>query len=576
MPGLRRILIDYDPDLLAILAESWDVELSVGDRLVMAAALADEMLKPEAVQVLWERLGEKEREALFELLASNGQIAFAQFQRRWGELRLMGPARREREKPWMHPAGVTESLFYRGLIARGFEQSVLGVQEFALIPEDLRELLPQPRKEVLAVTPGYAVAPPPRLRDGYDTAVDDIATLLAYVRVRAPDASRWLEPGPIPELDRHLRRPDSPEYRALICGLAYDLDLIHDVDLMGHITTQVNRETAQPWLEAPRAHQIRSLSETWLLTARFNELSITPGLDAEDWPNDPRLARKALLDTLADVPAQIWWSIDGLIEYIREHNPDFQRPAGDYHAWYIRDSYSAGLLQGLDYWEQIEGGLLRTLIEGPLRWLGLIRVGGGALLLTEYGLALLRRGDWPSTPDQKQPARISEQGLILMPISASRYDRYRLARFTSWVSSPGIVEYSAGGSSRDDSAYAYRITPQALARTANEKVSISGQILPFLQKITENRLPASFVKMLKDWEAQPAQVVVQDVVILTAKNLGVLERLRKQPGFQQWLGRQVGPNAFVVKRENLAPVLNTLRNMGILPLFEDHEKDDRP
>ena len=54
------------------------------------------------------------------------------------------------------------------------------------------------------------------------------------------------------------------------------------------------------------------------------------------------------------------------------------------------------------------------------------------------------------------------------------------------------------------------------------------------------------------------------------------DRLRRSERINKWLGPQIGPQAHTVKREDFPALLNALRQLGILPLFEGHEKDDWP
>jgi hypothetical protein len=143
MLTLARALVDYDLDLLQAIAGQWDIDLTSSDRGLVAEELAAAMLDPEAIHSTWERLGEEAQEALSNLLANEGRLPFAHFTRRYGEIRPMGPARRERERPWTAPISVTEALFYRGLIVRAFEQSTGGAQEFIVVPSDLAEGLPR-------------------------------------------------------------------------------------------------------------------------------------------------------------------------------------------------------------------------------------------------------------------------------------------------------------------------------------------------------------------------------------------------------------------------------------------------
>jgi hypothetical protein len=575
MPNLVRALVDYDPDLLDIIAAQWDIDLAARDRASAAEELAAAMARPDAVAATWERLSREEQEALNHLLVQGGRLLYSHFTRRYGELRPMGPARREREKPWLSPENVTEALYYRGLIVRAFEQTDAGAQEHVVIPSDLRDLLPQPKRDSVALAPGHAVAPPRRFWGGQFVAPDDVATLCAYLLLRDGSAQEWLHANPVERIDRHLRRPHQPAYRALLTQLAYDLGMFADQTVLTHVITQVNKDTARPWLEAPRLHQLRSLAETWFVSTAWNDLAYTPGLEADEWPNDPRLARQIVADTLQYIPAEIWWSLDGFIEHIKQANPDFQRPGGDYAAWYLRDAYTSEIMHGFEYWDHIEGALLRFIVEGPMHWLGLVHAQRGAFLLTSLGLALIGRADWPSEPDPAARIHVDEQGVITVPPDLSRYDRVQISRFGAWIGVPAVdglpVDKAQG-----TGGYLYRLTPQAIARAAEEGVTLSTHIVPFIQRLTDRSLPANVLKMLQAWHEQPGEVIVQDVVILTAKNLRVYESLKADKRVSRWLGQQIGPQSHTVRREDLAALFNALREMGYLPLFEGYEKDDWP
>lgn len=581
MLTLTRALVDYELDLIQIIAAQWDVDLVPSDRAVAADELASAIANHDAVNATWERLSEDEKKALIDIMIQQGRLPYAQFVRRYGDIRPMGPARREREKPWLSPENVTEALYYRGLVVRAFEQSPGGIQEYVVIPSDLRALLPQPEADLIHPAPGYAVAPPSKLIHDHLMAPDDVGTLLAYLLVRQAGARDWLAREPIEVIDRHLRRNDEPAYRALLTQLLYDQELVADEQLLTQVLTQVNKEAARPWLEAPRANQIRRLAEAWLISPTWNDLAYTPGLEADHWPNEPLLARQAVLSALKDVPAEIWWSIDGFIEHIKQTNPDFQRPTGDYTGWYLRDAYTGEILHGFEYWGAIEGALIRFILDGPLRWLGALRVRYGAFFLTPYGLALLGRSEWPTQPDAQAHIRVDEHGVIGVPVTMSRYDRLQIARFAAWIGTP-LPDIQLSGKRQaldimeDEGTYLYRLTPQAIARVAPEGITLLQHIVPFLQRLSAHSLPANVIKMLEAWQQSPSEVIVQDVVILTAKDLSVYERLRKNDKVNRWLGEAFGPQAHAVRREDFPALLNALRQMGILPLFEGHEKDDWP
>jgi hypothetical protein len=56
----------------------------------------------------------------------------------------------------------------------------------------------------------------------------------------------------------------------------------------------------------------------------------------------------------------------------------------------------------------------------------------------------------------------------------------------------------------------------------------------------------------------------------------VFEKLRANNRIARLMGQPVGPQSVAIRRQDLPAVLNAIREMGLLPLFEGHEKDTRP
>jgi hypothetical protein len=67
-----------------------------------------------------------------------------------------------------------------------------------------------------------------------------------------------------------------------------------------------------------------------------------------------------------------YWSLEAFVDGVRQNHPDFQRPAGDYDSWYLREEASGEFLRGFKRWDAVDGALLRFVICGPLHWLGIV------------------------------------------------------------------------------------------------------------------------------------------------------------------------------------------------------------
>src|SRR5512139_3314127 len=137
MPDLLASLEKYDLGHLHIVAGLWGIELASNEAATAAEELAACLLDADLIGELTETLPAEARAALDALIGGQGRIPWAEFTRRFGQIREMGAGKRDREKPQLKPVSAAETLFYRGLLARAFFDAGKGPQEYAYIPDDL-------------------------------------------------------------------------------------------------------------------------------------------------------------------------------------------------------------------------------------------------------------------------------------------------------------------------------------------------------------------------------------------------------------------------------------------------------
>jgi hypothetical protein len=378
MRSLKQALLDYDLIVLRVMGEWWELDLTGEDKTACVEALTERLAgldMPEELQYL----PPEEVEAMHDLIANNGRLPVATFSRKHGEVRLMGPGRMEREEPWFDPVSPAEALWYRGLLYRGFDETADGLIEFYYLPEELMAQFPATRQQVPVADTAVSTLPPAAAPNQIETAVtnavDDLATILivAHQTSFVPDAFNRLD---LFLLNRQLDR------RSLLLMLAQEMSLMRQQDQSWRPT-----RTAVDWLKQSREAQLRGLVDAWS-SSHWNDLCHTPGLtcEGESWLNDPILARSALLENLPRTSD--WYSLDDLTNYIKENDPDFQRPDGNYDTWYIRDKQSADYITGYENWDRVEGRLIHFVINGPLYWLGMVELGDGhSYRLTPRALA---------------------------------------------------------------------------------------------------------------------------------------------------------------------------------------------
>ncbi|GAB4533618.1 MAG: hypothetical protein Kow0063_15820 [Anaerolineae bacterium] len=573
---LRESLVDYDMALLRALAELRGAELNSNHRLTAAEELATQLIAPASLAIALADLSPAETEALAMLQAGNGWMEAPRFARRFGTVRAMGPGRLERERPWLSPANPAEGLWYRGLIFKGFRQTRSGVVEVVYIPDDLLAMLPDlsaslPARSQPATLAVQPTAPPPQVQAASADIVEDVFGVLVCVRNRdirlKPDGS--LSPHDLQAIQALCVRPGAGGPGSWPAGEEQRLAfVIHLPQAAGLVTNQAGRlgldaGPARSWLRASPTHQLLALQQAWQDDPGWNDLWHVPTLKPQPtgWKNDPVLARRRVLEFLTHCRPDEWYRLADLTQAVKASQPDFQRPDGDYTAWYIHDLAGQPLM-GFEHWEEVEGALLRYLVTGPLHWLGAVDLGfegdAGqpiAFRLAASGLAWLGMAPLPEAeeePDAVAPRLdIGDDLSLHLPADASLYTRFQIARFAEFVG-------------REAGRVCYRISPRSLARARQAGVT-AGQISAFLARASGGRAPHTALNAaLQKVSQRSGSARLESGVVLRVDRAETLATLRQEPGIAPLLGEVLGPRAALIPRANLEQVRRWLLEHGYL------------
>lgn len=549
MPDLVQSLQGKDLGHLRIIAQLWGISLNAPDARRALQSLTQAMLTRKHLLTVLDGLPSAAQEAWRDLLDQEGRLPWALFTRRYGALREMGAARRDREQPYLDDAIPSEVLWYRGLIGRAFFDTPTGPEEFAYIPDDFLEILPVTTPRISG-PPGRPASSGERaaIIAGSDWLLDHVTTLLAALRsgLGLVAVGEFEFPG---RQSADLP-PLLPETLLLLLG---------EVGLVDSQQKPV-AEPVREFLEAPRGQALLRLVQAWKNSLAVNELQLLPGLVCEgEWKNDPRRARQAILDFIQPIPAGKWWSLAAFVDAIRTHFPDYQRPAGDYDSWFIRRDDQQEYLRGFEHWEQIDGALIRYILTGPLFWLGCVELGMPAgnypqekrmvtaFRLTGWAKTLLA-GDAPSLVSENEPSTLRSDGRLRIPRLGGRAFRYQAARFVDWQ-----------GFGKE--AYHYRLTPGALSRARQQGLRIS-HLLTLLRR-GHVAIPPVLLKALERWEEQGSQARLEQLLVLRVSKPEILQELRTSPA-ARFLAELLGPTAVIVKEGAGEKVLAALAELGYL------------
>ncbi|MBK9121980.1 MAG: hypothetical protein IPM16_02515 [Chloroflexi bacterium] len=597
------------PELVPLMARRWGLKLEKRSQND-PEAVAKQMLEAANATRVYDSLSQKERDALKMLNGSGNRIAQLMFSRLHGDVRKMGAGQIEREKPHEKPANTSESLYYAGLIGLGIDKLSSGLGPIVYIPDDLASVLPfsrtsynldpaaatledleedidfdedeesdedypeeeapvqaaAPRATAPTPAPSRESSPPPtsapgRIRklDGVEnpraadtSLVDDLTTLLAFLQVMTVRISGTyaLDEAARQVLRRQLIVNDPQRLTFLfLLGISSGMIYIED----GVAYTQ--RDVARPWLEASRAQQTQQLAQAWRTSTDYVDLLHVPGLnvETEGWSYDPVASRGEILNLIQGfVPIDAAWAIDEFISAVKDREPAFQRPGGDFDSWYIR-SESGDYLSGFEDWDAVDGALLDFVITQPLHWLGLLTLGDNAVQLNAYGRAFLTDQPFPSRADADERPTLDSDGVLRVSRAFSRFDRFQIARFTTWVSPATAAK-----------PYEYRIDAAGIQRGAAQGIS-TDRIAKYVQRVMGlEQLPDTVAQLLHVWKAgAQADVWIEQVVVLRTTSIEVLDAIWDKPQFRRYLGARLGDTAVTVRADQLEALEAALGAAGI-------------
>jgi hypothetical protein len=550
MQSLLQSLQDYDLGHLKIILELWGIDYLPKEALETSKYIAEAMIEERFVAEILDSLPPSAGQVLNELIQRKGVIPVADLSRKHGSIREMGPGRRDREKPWRSPSSPLEILWYRGLIGRTFTDSPMGAQEVIFIPVDLLKNLPAGpegrAKDVKTLEIDFQPIVPEIIQFGSDACVDDATTLLAFLRkgFKISNGS-GLE---ISGLTTNLYHPNTAEFL---------LQCLIGVGVVDKTTREPDPDYTREFLDLPHSEAHHNLTDAWRRSSLWNDLKQVPGLSSagDSWPNDPLESRAQFLKELRGIPINQWWGLSSFIQKLKDSNPSFQRPAGDFNSWYLYRSGTGEFLPGFEHWDDIEGAYLRYIFSGPLFWLGIVDLGypgegfqPSAFRLNKFASLFLEGPQGEFDEHRSEMAIIDSDGTIKVPRGAVRAHRYQMARIAEWIHLEG-------------DKYSYRITPSSLTKASEQALTII-HIHAILDSICE-RIPPHVLQALERWDAHGNEVDLRSTFLLRVSTPEVLDELQSQRTTAKFIKEILGPKSCLVLERHKEGLYSAALKRGI-------------
>ena len=536
MPSLKYVFKDQDFDFIKICAKNWHLDIKSSDKKSAINEFIIRISEVNTINYYINNLPQDSKIAFDFLLEHQGKFPSLQYLHQFGEIRVMGPARRDREKPYKNPISPVEDLWYRGLIGKSFLEDASLLEEYFYIPDEIMQSL-IPEKSENEYQFGEAALPEQHLVEylANDTILDYMCTMLSSCRnnkeISTPTLNKW-----------------KISYSALS-------ELFRAVNLI-NVDNQPNPDITKNYLEADRGQALLQLYNDWINNEQFNELHLIPDLVFEGkWKNDPIRTRKTLLGFVEKVPENTWWSIPSFINAIKKLNPDFQRSAGEYDSWYIRKSNSKQYFKGISSWHEVEGELITHFITGPLHWLGITDLGSpsksakpSSFRLSRWSQQILNdRIPLPIKEEKEKVIIISNGNIYISPL-CPRAIRYQISRFCNWI--------------EDKKEYWYHLTPSSLQNAKGQGLKTK-YLLKLLESHGKSPIPPGIKKAINNWDQNGSQAIIEQHTILTADTAEIINALEKSNA-HRFLGKKLNPTTIIIKGNAREHIRKALAENGYL------------
>ncbi len=536
MLNIVSLLNGQDLGFLKIVANAWGIEIKAPDAYTARTQLAIEMINPEIIKEIYEIFPENVRRAFDTLLENEGKIPWAKFARDFGEIQVMGSARRDRERPDLNPVTPTEYLWYRAFIGRAFLSTETEPQEFAYVPEEIFSYL-EPAYIQKKQIPGRSATSKETqtIFPASDRILDDICTFLAAIRNGFS----------IDILQDYCDIPSDFLNKLLI-----DLKMIS-------VKGVLDPDQVRIFLETSREKSLLMLFSHWIENKQLNEMELMTDFIIEGvLDRNHQKVRQFLLDQISLIPTGQWWNLESFVSYVNQINPDFQRPAGNYDTWYIKKAKTGEYLRGFEHWNALDGAFIRFMLTGPFFWLGLVDLASSD---NDNEVQAFKCSNWCGDLLSNQPPEgikpedvkllIDSYGKIVIPLRFSRTIRYQISRFCDW-----------NGKTKD--GYAYQISPVSLQRAKDQGLKIS-HFLKIVQSVLPHPFPPKLKSALENWEHHGTLAHFTQAILLHVADPEAINQLQNT-SVKKFIQAVLNPNTVAVHPNGVEQVRKTLIEMGYL------------
>lgn len=329
---------------------------------------------------------------------------------------------------------------------------------------------------------------------------------------------------------------------------------------------------AREFFALPLVERARRCFQLWLETPFWNELAYIANVIAQPGPaplepahEEAVHSRRLVVEHMLAVAPETWHALPTFIARMKLHIPYllFPRQYGlraeryslgsNPYGWNFR--LRRGWLTHREGWHLVEGGFIRSLVGGPLTWLGALELGGEEYpdsFRLAQGAELLVAESVPESAEEPWGRLVIQPNFDLVALApVSEALLVDLDRFAERVRLEHIAQYHVSKAS------VTRAIQQGLTAEAIQQI---------LEQAAGGAVPQNVRYSLQEWERQARRIELwRGTTLLEVDDPALLDELFANEEARPWLQRRLAPTLAEVATEHLARLQDLLWQRDYLP-----------
>jgi hypothetical protein len=293
--------------------------------------------------------------------------------------------------------------------------------------------------------------------------------------------------------------------------------------------------------------------------------------------------RQRVLQMLACLPDERWFTLESLFDLIRQAWPQFQQftsaqypygdPAGNWFLSVDRDHQPLST-DSSQAWDLAQGNFIRRMLTGPLHWLGLVDLSyeDGVLASVRFhGLADLY---WDRVEAPPPPPQAETQGPAEAKPSSAQAVNIEAETITvdpSAISAQAhsLLDRMARLEEAIPTCFVYRLDPQAVHEAFEEGVSLA-DILDDWDRLIPVSMPDPIQTRLADWwQAYGQARIYEDVTVIEFGDEYALAEMKAATSLEKYLIAEISPRLVLISAEAVEFLSAELEKAGYTPKQTD-------